>query len=74
MRGSTRRSERRIVVATIGVFIWLGGLYATIDGMLYDIRPEFRYGMLALGIGIVIFVAALNPLAPRKEKKPDDLS
>jgi hypothetical protein len=66
MEASMQRTELRMVIAAIGVFIWLGGLYGTIHGLIYDIRPEFRYGMLALAIGIVIFVAALNPLAQRK--------
>ncbi|BBU32289.1 hypothetical protein BTHE68_60230 (plasmid) [Burkholderia sp. THE68] len=60
-----------MVVASIGVFIWLGGLYFTIHGLLYDMTREFRYGMWALGIGIVIFVVALNPLAQRRSGKRD---
>ncbi|SAL37051.1 hypothetical protein AWB74_01461 [Caballeronia arvi] len=64
-------NEPRMVVASIGVFIWLAGLYFTIHGLLYDLRPEFRYGMWALGIGIVIFVVALNPLAQRRSAKRD---
>jgi len=66
-----RLNEPRMVVASIGVFIWLGGLYFTIHGLLYDVKPEFRYGMWALGIGIVIFVVALNPLAQRRSGKRD---
>ncbi|WP_250535763.1 DUF2964 family protein [Caballeronia sp. AZ10_KS36] len=67
-----RRTELRSVCAAIGVFIWLGGLYATIHGLLYDTTSEFRYGMLALAIGIVIFVSALNPLTQRKSKTRDE--
>lgn len=58
-------SELRIVCATIGVFIWLGGLYATICGLLYEVLPQFRWGVLALVGGVVIFVIALNPFAQR---------
>jgi hypothetical protein len=63
--------EPRMVAAQIGVFVWLAGLYFTIHGLIYDVRPEFRYGMWALGIGIVIFVIALNPLAQRRSGKRD---
>lgn len=61
--------EPRIVCATVGVFIWLGGLYATICGLIYDVQREFRWGMLALIIGVAIFVIALNPLAQRDKTK-----
>jgi len=66
-----RLNEPRMVVASIGVFVWLGGLYFTIHGLLYDVKPEFRYGMLALAIGIATFVIALNPLAQRRSRKRD---
>ncbi|SAK77840.1 hypothetical protein AWB80_04675 [Caballeronia pedi] len=66
-----RLNEPRMVVASTGVFIWLAGLYFTIHGLLYDMAREFRYGMWALGIGIVIFVVALNPLAQRRSGKRD---
>ncbi|AQH04050.1 MULTISPECIES: DUF2964 family protein [Caballeronia] len=64
-------NEPRMVVASIGVFIWLAGLYFTIHGLIYDVSREFHYGMWALGIGIVIFVVALNPLAQRRPDKRD---
>ncbi|WP_321796741.1 DUF2964 family protein [Caballeronia sp. J97] len=69
-----RLNEPRMVVAAIGVFIWLAGLYFTIHGLLYDLKLEFRYGMWALGIGILIFVVALNPLAQRGPRKRDKSS
>ena len=62
-------SELRIVFATIGVFVWLGGLYATICGLLYDVLPQFRWGMLALVCGVAAFVIALNPFAQPHEHK-----
>jgi len=61
-----------MVCAAIGVFIWLGGLYATIHGLLYDTRPEFRFGVLAIALGILTFASALNPLAQRKPGKRDE--
>ena len=63
------KSEFRIACASVGVFIWLGGLYFTITGLLYDRPPEFRYGVLAVIIGVVTFVVALNPMANRGSGK-----
>ena len=64
-----KRFETRIACASVGVFIWLGGLYATIRGLLYDESALFRYGMLALVVGVATFVIALNPLANRNSRK-----
>ncbi|SAL00247.1 hypothetical protein AWB80_07832 [Caballeronia pedi] len=66
-----RLNEPRMLVASISVFVWLTGDYFTMHGLLYDVKPEFRYGMSALGFGIVIFVIALNPLAQRSSGKRD---
>jgi fatty acid desaturase len=66
-----KRSDRRIVWASIGVFIWLGGLYATICGLLYDVAREYRWGMLALIVGVATFVIALNPFAQRGARDGD---
>jgi hypothetical protein len=60
-----------MVWASIGVFVWLGGLYSTIRGLLYDVPLEYRWGMLALVVGIVTFVVALNPFAQRGSGKGD---
>ncbi|CAB3788500.1 DUF2964 family protein [Paraburkholderia fynbosensis] len=62
-----------MVWASIGVFIWLGGLYATIRGLLYEVPAEFRWGMLALAVGIATLVVALNPLAQREAGMRDRL-
>ncbi|RKR38809.1 DUF2964 family protein [Paraburkholderia sp. BL17N1] len=64
-----KRSEFRIGCAAVGVFIWIGGLYATIRGLLYEVPQEFRYGVLALIIGVATFVIALNPLANHRSRK-----
>jgi Protein of unknown function (DUF2964) len=67
------KSERRVAGAVVGVAIWLGGLYATITGLVFDRRPEFYYGTLALFLGIAIAVIALNLIAPPRlpnRKKP----
>ena len=55
------RSPYRIGAATIAVFITLGGLMASVHGLLYDSHPSFRYGIAALIVGIAGLVMMLNP-------------
>jgi hypothetical protein len=66
-----KKSERRVAIALVGVAIWLGGLYAAIHGLVYDKLTEFRYGALAIFVGIAIAVIALNLISIRRssEKK-----
>ncbi|HEY3599324.1 MAG TPA: DUF2964 family protein [Paraburkholderia sp.] len=55
-----KKSEKRVAIALVGVAIWLGGFYFAITGLVYDRSKEFRYGALAIFIGIAIAVIALN--------------
>ncbi|MFC0400016.1 DUF2964 family protein [Paraburkholderia rhizosphaerae] len=66
-----KKSERRVAIALVGVMVWLGGLYSTIHGLLYDRITEFRYGALAIFVGVAIAVIALNLISFRRssEKK-----
>jgi hypothetical protein len=67
------KSERRVAIALVGVAIWLAGLYSTITGLLYDRQPEFRYGVLAVFLGVAIAVIALNLISVpglSSKKKP----
>ncbi|WNC94151.1 DUF2964 family protein [Paraburkholderia sp. FT54] len=64
-----KRSEFRIGCAAVGVFIWLGGLYATIRGLIYEVPQQFHYGVVALVIGVAIFVIALSPMAIHRSRK-----
>jgi hypothetical protein len=67
-----KKSERRVAIALVGVAIWLGGLYFAITGLIYDRTMEFRYGALAIFVGVSIAVIALNlisiPGLPSKKK------
>ncbi|MFM0008158.1 DUF2964 family protein [Paraburkholderia dipogonis] len=68
-----KKSERRVAIALVGVAIWLGGLYFAITGLIYDRTMEFRYGALAIFVGVSIAVIALNlisiPGLPSKKKQ-----
>jgi hypothetical protein len=44
----------------VGVAVWLGGLYFALTGLIYDHAMEFRYGALAIFVGVTIAVIALN--------------
>jgi hypothetical protein len=67
-----KKSERRVAIALVGVAIWLGGLYFAITGLVYDRTMAFRYGALAIFVGVAIAVIALNMISisglPRKKK------
>jgi hypothetical protein len=55
-----KKSERRVAIAVVGVAVWLGGLYFALTGLIYDHAMEFRYGALAIFVGVTIAVIALN--------------
>jgi DUF2964 family protein len=71
LEATMKKSERRVAIALMGVAIWLGGLYAAIHGLIYDRTTEFRYGALAIFVGVAIAVIALNLISIRRspEKK-----
>jgi Protein of unknown function (DUF2964) len=55
------RAETRIVLAVIAVFVALGGMAASIRGLLYE-RPLFIHiGVFAMVIGVASFVVLLRP-------------
>ncbi|MEM5460783.1 MULTISPECIES: DUF2964 family protein [unclassified Paraburkholderia] len=68
-----KKSERRVAIALVGIAIWLSGLYFAITGLVYDRSMEYRYGALAIFVGVAIAVIALNlisiPGLPRKKKQ-----
>lgn len=62
------RSESRIVFAAIAVFVALGGIGASIRGLLYDEAPVFHYGVAALIVGVACFVMLLNSTVDRDSR------
>lgn len=55
------RVEGRIVLAAIAVFVTLGGLAASIRGLLYERPTLVEFGVFAMVIGIAGFVFFLRP-------------
>ncbi|MFM0631685.1 DUF2964 family protein [Paraburkholderia xenovorans] len=68
-----KKSERRVAIALVGIAIWLSGLYFAITGLVYDRSMEYRYGAIAIFVGVAIAVIALNlisiPGLTRKKKQ-----
>jgi small neutral amino acid transporter SnatA (MarC family) len=69
-----KKSERRVAIALVGVAIWLGGLYAAIHGLVYDKTMEFRYGALAIFVGVAIAVIAMNLISLRRSNEKKEKS
>lgn len=67
------RMELRVVLATLGIFIALGGIGLSIHGSLYYLDREVWIGVIAIAIGIVACVTMLT-LWPRDlpGKTPSD--
>jgi membrane associated rhomboid family serine protease len=55
------RKEYRIVLASLGVFVAITGLFAAIHGLLFDQERVLRYGAAAAIAGVASFVLFLNP-------------
>ncbi|MEM5437770.1 DUF2964 domain-containing protein [Paraburkholderia diazotrophica] len=68
------RMELRVVLATLAIFIALGGIGLSIHGSLYYLDREVWTGVIAIAIGIVGCVTMLT-LWPRDlpgKTPPDD--
>lgn len=58
------RMELRVVLATVAIFIALGGIGLSIHGSLYYLNDEIWMGVIAIVVGIVGCVTMLT-LWPR---------
>ncbi|NML30527.1 DUF2964 family protein [Paraburkholderia antibiotica] len=54
------RVEGRIVLATVAVFVALGGIASSINGLLYEKPRLVHIGLLAMVLGVASFVTLLN--------------
>ena len=64
-----KTSETRVAIAVVGVFIWLGGLYAAVCGLIYHNGAQLRYGALAIFIGVAVAVIAMNLISLRRSPR-----
>jgi hypothetical protein len=53
--------EGRIVAALGAVFVTLGGIHASLRGLLFDETAVMYYGVLAILVGAASFVVMLTP-------------
>jgi hypothetical protein len=56
------RGEGRIAVATVAIFVCLGGISAALHGLLFDKAAVTNYGVLAVFIAAATFVVLLTPM------------
>ncbi|GAB3629009.1 hypothetical protein PTE30175_00425 [Pandoraea terrae] len=50
----------RVVFAAIAAFVTLGGLFATLHGMLFDLDDVVRAGVTVVICGVTCVVVMLN--------------
>jgi hypothetical protein len=55
------RAETRIVLAAIAVFVALGGMAASIRGLLYEYPLWVHIGAVAMVMGVACFALLLRP-------------
>ncbi|KAA0086251.1 DUF2964 family protein [Paraburkholderia sp. T12-10] len=57
----TMKSNFRIVMATVSIFLAIFGIAAAIHGLVFDEASAVKYGVAVLIGGIAAFVLLLNP-------------
>lgn len=55
------KSNFRIVMATVSIFLAIFGIAAAIHGLVFDETSAVKYGVAVLIGGIAAFVLLLNP-------------
>jgi hypothetical protein len=55
------RTEPRIIVAAISVFVALAGVATALHGLIFDEPPLLRWGSVAIIVGVTLLVVMLNP-------------
>ncbi|CAN7795489.1 DUF2964 domain-containing protein [Caballeronia sp. LjRoot34] len=55
------RSEPRITITAISVFVALAGLAAALRGMIFDESSLMHYGVAAIIASVALLVVMLNP-------------
>ncbi|OXC72174.1 DUF2964 family protein [Caballeronia sordidicola] len=55
------RTEPRIAVAAISVFVALAGVSTALRGLIFDEPGLVRCGTVAIVVSVTLFVVTLNP-------------
>ena len=58
------RTEPRIVVAAISVFVALAGVATALHGLIFDEPGLVRWGTVAIVVSVALLVVMLNPPSP----------
>ncbi|QHE92714.1 DUF2964 family protein [Pandoraea fibrosis] len=54
-------SDTRVFIASIAAFVMLGGIFATIHGLLFNLPEVSRYGVAAVLLGATCTATMLIP-------------
>lgn len=54
-------SDARVFIASIAAFVTLGGVFATIHGLLFSLPEVSRYGVAAVLVGATFTATMLIP-------------
>ena len=60
-------SDTRVFIASIAAFVMLGGIFATIHGLLFNLPDVSRYGVAAVLIGATCTATMLIPWGTREK-------
>ncbi|AHN73571.1 DUF2964 family protein [Pandoraea pnomenusa] len=58
-------SDLRVAIASITSFVMLGGIFATIHGLLFNLPDVSRYGVAAVLLGATCTATMLIPWGGR---------
>lgn len=60
-------SDIRVFIASVAAFVMLGGIFATIHGLLFNLPEVSRYGVAAVLLGATTTATMLIPWGGRDE-------
>ncbi|VVD67652.1 hypothetical protein PPN31114_00438 [Pandoraea pneumonica] len=61
-------SDTRVVIAAISAFVMLGGMFATIHGLLFNLPDVAHYGVAAVIVGATLMATMLIPWGANEEQ------
>ncbi|AJC22479.1 DUF2964 family protein [Pandoraea pulmonicola] len=60
-------SDTRVFIASVAAFVMLGGIFATIHGLLFNLPEVSRYGVAAVLLGATTAATMLIPWGTQDE-------